>query len=125
MQSVMEQRLLKRRQEVTLSAEDGQALLERLESGALQAEDRHQLAQVIRVTQACQALLEVSSTPAATATQHKAKRKRQMAQASRRRHRREGYPWRAGQRSCGGLNEVCPAEAMSVQGGRVQRARAM
>jgi hypothetical protein len=91
----------------------------------LQAEDRHQLAQVIRVTQACQALLEVSSTPAATATQHKAKRKRPMAQASRRRNRREGYPWRAGHRSCGGLNEVCPAEAMSVQGGRVQRELAM
>ena len=83
----MKQRLLKRLHEVPLSAEDGEVLLERLESGALQAEDRHQLAQVMRATQACQELLEVLPAPAATATQRKAKRKRQIAQASRRRNR--------------------------------------
>ena len=83
----MKQRLLKRLQEVTLSAEDGQALLERLGSGALQAADRYQLVQVIRAPQACQELLAGSATPTATAPQRKAKRKRQMAKASRRRHR--------------------------------------
>ena len=84
----MKQRLLKRLQKANLSSDDGHALLERLESGALKAEDRHQLVQVIRATQACQELLEVSSLPAAPETQRKAKRKRQLAKASRRRHRR-------------------------------------
>ena len=73
----------------------------------------------MRATQACQELLEVLPAPAATATQRNAKRKRQIAQASRRRNRCEGYTWRAGYRGGGGLNEVCQAEAMSVQGDRV------
>lgn len=88
---MIRQLLMKHLQEVNLGVEDGQALLERLESGAVSAEDRHLLAQVVRATQASQTLLDVSSLPAHTTPPRTAKRKRQPAKASRRRTRREDW----------------------------------
>jgi hypothetical protein len=85
---VIRRLLMKRLQEVNLSLEDGQALLERLERGVLSADDRHLVAQVVRATHASQTLLDASRPPASTPPQRKAKRKRQAAKASRRRNRR-------------------------------------
>ena len=80
--------LMKRLQEVNLSPEEGLALLQRLENDTCSAEDRHLLVKVMRATQASQKLLEESTPPPSTRPQRKAKDKRQLAQASRRRNRR-------------------------------------
>ena len=79
-------KLLKRLQEVQLSPEAGLALMQRVETNSWSAEDREILIQVMRATQASQELVEVSPLPA-----RKAKRKRQLMQAARRRNRREGW----------------------------------
>jgi len=75
--------------QVNLGAADGQALIERLESGASSsAEERHHMLEVVRATQACQQLLAQPIPVARPASKHQARRKRQEARAARRRHRR-------------------------------------
>ena len=80
--------LMKRLQEVKLSPEEGLARVQRLEHDTCSAADRHLLAQVVRATHASQALLADASAPARITPQRTAKRKRQLAKASRRRKRR-------------------------------------
>ena len=86
-------KLLKRLQDVPLSPEEAQALRQRVETNTCSTEDRDRLAQVIRATtQVAAQLAEPSSQPAPRvfarpAPQRKAKRKRQLAKASRRRNR--------------------------------------
>ena len=86
-------KVLKRLQDVQLRPEEAPALLQRVETNTCSAEDRDLLAQVIRVTtQVSAQLLDVSPQPAPRVSerpspQHKAKRKRQLAKASRRRNR--------------------------------------
>jgi len=87
-------KLLRRLQAVKLSPDEAWALLERVKANTSSAEDREQLAHLIRVT------LEVTDqlraepdvqTPSVSqrlSLTHKAKRQRQLAQAARRRHRR-------------------------------------
>jgi hypothetical protein len=79
---------MQRLQEVKLSPEEGLALVQRLEHDTCSAADRHLLAQVVRATHAFQALLADAIAPARSTPQRTAKRKRQLAQASRRRNRR-------------------------------------
>jgi|SRR6266849_667410 hypothetical protein len=81
-------KLLKRLQEVQLSPEAGLALMQRVEINSCSAEDREILIQVIRTTQATQELVEASPLPAQSAPERKAKRKRQLMKAARRRNRR-------------------------------------
>ncbi len=81
-------RVRKRLQEGNLRPADGQALLERLEQGAVSADDRHLLAQGVRATPASQQLWAGSSAPVPPTPPRTAKRKRQRAKASRRRNRR-------------------------------------
>jgi hypothetical protein len=78
-------------EEVMLSPEDGEALLERIEHHTLSAEGRRVAVQLLRATQACQELLAQPSPAAQTASKHTAKRTRQMAKASRRRTRCSGW----------------------------------
>lgn len=87
-------KLLQRLQEVQLSPEEAQGLLQRVEINTCSAEDRDRLAQVIRATtQVSDQLLAPSPMPEQAAhgrpsPERKAKRKRQLAKASRRRNRR-------------------------------------
>ena len=87
-------KLLRRLQEVKLSPDEAWALLERVKTNTSSTDDREQLAHLIRVT------LEVTDhlradpavqTPPVSerlSPKHKAIRKRQVAKATRRRHRR-------------------------------------
>jgi hypothetical protein len=87
-------KLLRRLQEVKLSPDEAWALLERVKTHTSSADDREQLAHLIRVT------LEVTNqiraepgvqTPPVSAQlspKPDAKRHRQVAKATRRRHRR-------------------------------------
>jgi hypothetical protein len=87
-------KLLRRLQEVKLSPDEAWALLERVKTNTSSTDDREQLAHLIRVT------LEVTDhlradpavqTPPVSerlSPKHKAKRKRQLAKATRRRHQR-------------------------------------
>ena len=85
--------LLKRLQDVQLRPEEAPALMQRVETNTCSADDRDLLAQVIRVTTQVSAQLWDPSPPPALrgaerpSPQRKAKRKRQLAQASRRRNR--------------------------------------
>ena len=88
MPPVIRRHLIKRLQEVNLSLEDSQTLLECLEQGAVSADDRYVLAKVVRATHTAQELLNESIPSARTPPQPQAKRKRQLAKASRRRNRR-------------------------------------
>ncbi len=83
----MKRRLLHYLQEVTLSPEDGEALLERLQNDILSEADRRVAVQLLRATQACQELLEQPLPAPRTSAPRHAKRKRQVAKASRRRNR--------------------------------------
>jgi hypothetical protein len=84
----MRQRLIKRLEEARASPQEVQALVERMKNGTFSAEDRQRVLEVLRAEQEVLALLAAWTPPAARATQHKAKRKRQMAKMSRRRNRR-------------------------------------
>jgi len=87
-------KLLQRLQEVNLSPEEAQGLLQRVETNACSAEDRDRLAQVIRTTtQVSDQLLAPSPLPEQAShgrpsPERKAKRKRPLAKASRRHKRR-------------------------------------
>jgi len=87
-------KLLQRLQEVNLSPEEAQGLLQRVETNTGSAEDRDRLAQVIRTTtQVSDQLLAPSPLPEQAshgrpAPERKAKRTRQLAKASRRHKRR-------------------------------------
>ena len=86
---MMKRRVLNLLAQVHLGPEDGQTLIERLESGAsLSAEERHHMLEVVRATQACQQLLAQPSPAARPASKRQGKHKRQEAKAARRRHRR-------------------------------------
>lgn len=86
--------LLKRLQDVKLSPEEAEGLLERVENNDASAEDRDRLAQVIRTTTHVSAELLRASTwweeggGKRPAPARHAKRKRQLAKAARRRNRR-------------------------------------
>lgn len=86
-------KLLKRLQDVQLRPDDAQALMQRVETNTCSAADRDLLAQVIRATTQVSAQLLAPSPPPAPrvsarpAPQRKAKRKRQVAKAARRRNR--------------------------------------
>jgi hypothetical protein len=87
-------KLLRRLQEVKLSPEEGWAVLERVKTNTSSAEDREQMAHLIRVTlevtNQLQADLVVQLPPVSErpSAQQKAKRTRQLAKAARRRQRR-------------------------------------
>ena len=81
-------KLLKRLQAVNLSPEAGRALIQRVETNSCSAEDRDILIKVIRATQASQQCVEASPLPAQPSPERKAKRKRQLTKAARRRNRR-------------------------------------
>ena len=86
-------KLLKRLQDVPLRPEESQALMQRVDTNTCSAEDRDLFAQVIRATtQVAAQLLDPSPPPDPRVSerpspQRKAKRTRQLAKASRRRHR--------------------------------------
>jgi len=84
-------KLLRRLQEVKLSPDEAWALLDRVQTNTSSAEDREQLAHLIRVTTAVTEQLWVPpAAPAPPAPQRlsrQAKRKRQLAKAARRRQR--------------------------------------
>lgn len=86
-------KLLKRLQDVPLRPEETQALMRRVEINTCSAADRDLLAQVIRATtQVSEQLLASSPQPEPHVSerplpQRKAKRKRQLAKASRRHNR--------------------------------------
>jgi len=86
-------KLLRRLQEVKLSPDEAWALLDRVQTNTSSAEDREQLAHLIRVTTAVtEQLWAPPAAPAPPAPQRlsparQAKRKRQLAQAARRRQR--------------------------------------
>lgn len=88
-------KLLRRLQEVKRSPDEAWALLERVKTHTSSADDREQLAHLIRVTlevtDQLRADPDVQTPPVAErlAPKQKAKGKRQLAQAARRRHRRE------------------------------------
>jgi len=87
--------LLRRLQEVQRSPDEAWALLERVKTYTSSAADREQLAHLIRVTLDVTDQLwaepDVQTPPASErlSPTPKAKRKRQLAKATRRRHRRE------------------------------------
>jgi hypothetical protein len=81
-------KLLKRLQAVDLSPEAGLALIQRVKTNSCSAEDRDILIKVIRATQASQQFVEASPLPAQPSPERKAKRKRQLTKAARRRNRR-------------------------------------
>jgi hypothetical protein len=81
-------KLLKRLQEMQLRPEAGLALTQRVETNSCSAEARASLIQGIRVTQAFQELVEASPLPTQPSPARKAKRKRQLMKAARRRNRR-------------------------------------
>ena len=84
-------KLLRRLQEVKLSPDEAWALLDRVQTNTSNAEDREQLAHLIRVTTAVTEQLWVPpAAPAPPAPQRlsrQAKCKRQLAKAARRRQR--------------------------------------
>ena len=87
-------KLLKRLQEVDRSPDEAWGLLDRVKTPTSSAEDREQLAHLIRVTLAVTDQLwaepDVQTQPVSQrlSPQRPAKRKRQLAKAARRRHRR-------------------------------------
>jgi hypothetical protein len=86
-------KLLRRLQEVKLSPNEAWALLERVKTNTSSAADRAQLAHLIRVTlevtDQLRAVPDVQALPASErlSPKRKAKRKRQLAKATRRRQR--------------------------------------
>jgi hypothetical protein len=86
-------KLLKHLQDVPLRPEESQALMQRVDTNTCSAEDRDLLAQVMRATpQVTAQLLDPSPPPDPRVSerpspQRKAKRKRQLAKASRHRNR--------------------------------------
>jgi hypothetical protein len=86
-------RLLSRLQEVDLSPAEAWALLDRVQTHTSSAEDRERLAHLIRVTTAVTAQRQAAPAepelpaPQRRSPAHTAKRKRQLAQAARRRQR--------------------------------------
>ena len=80
-------KLLRRLQEVKLSPDEAWALLERVQTNTSSAEDRAQLAHLIRVTTAVTAQLRAAPAAQRLAPARQAKRKRQLAKAARRRQR--------------------------------------
>ena len=87
-------KLLKHLQEVDLSPDEAWSLLDRVKTHTSSAEDRERLAHLIRVTTAVTDQLRTepdepeSSSPQRLSPARKAKRKRQLAKAARRRQRR-------------------------------------
>ena len=87
-------KLLCRLQEVDLSPDEAWALLDRVQTHTSSADDRERLAHFIRVTTAVTDSLRAetaepeSSAPQRLSPARKAKRKRQLAKAARRRQRR-------------------------------------
>ena len=86
-------KLLRRLQEVDLSPDEAGALLARVQTHTSSADDREQLARLIRVTTAVTEQLQAAPTaseppaPQRVSPARKAKRKRQLAKAARRRQR--------------------------------------
>jgi hypothetical protein len=87
-------KLLRRLQEVDLRPDETWALLDRVQTNTSSADDRERLAHLIRVTTAVTDSLRAeaadpeSSAPQRLSPERKAKRKRQLAKAARRRQRR-------------------------------------
>jgi hypothetical protein len=87
-------KLLRRLQAVDLSPDEAWALLDRVQTNTSSADDRERLAHLIRVTTAVTDALQAeaaepeSSAPQRLSPERKAKRKRQLAKAARRRQRR-------------------------------------
>ena len=87
-------KLLRRLQAVKLSPDEAWALFERVKTNTSSADDREQLAHLIRVTlevtDHLRATPDVQTPPVSErlSPKQKAKRKRQLAKATRRRHRR-------------------------------------
>jgi hypothetical protein len=86
--------LLRRLQEVQLSPDEAWALLDRVTTHTSSADDRARFAHLIRVTTAvtdqlrAEAAAPEPSSPRRLSPERTAKRKRQLAQAARRRQRR-------------------------------------
>ena len=80
-------KLLRRLQEVKLSPDEAWALLDRVQTNTSSAEDREQLADLIRVTTAVTEQLWAPPAPQRLSPARQAKRKRQLAKAARRRQR--------------------------------------
>lgn len=85
----MKRRVLKRLEEVNLSPEEGEALLERVETDTLSADDRQHVLEVLRAERDVLTLLEQPQAAPRRRAERQAKRKRQLAKASRRRNRRQ------------------------------------
>ena len=87
-------KLLRRLQEVKLSPDEAWALLERVKTNTSSADDRERLAHLMQVTTEVtdhiRAQPDVQTPPGSQrlSPRRKATRKRQLAQAARRRHRR-------------------------------------
>ena len=87
-------KLLRRLQEVDLSPDEAWALLDRAQTHTSSADDRERLAHLIQVTTAvtdslrAEAAEPAPSAPQRLSPERKAKRKRQLAKAARRRQRR-------------------------------------
>ena len=87
-------KLLRRLQEVDLSPDEAWGLLDRVKTNTSSAEDRERLAHLIRVTTAVtdhiRAEPDIQTQPVSQrrSPQRHAKRKRQLAKAARRCHRR-------------------------------------
>ena len=80
--------LLRHLQEVKLSPDEAWALLDRVQTNTSSAEDREQLAHLIRVTTAVTEQLRAAPpAPPRLSPARQAKRKRQLAKAARRRQR--------------------------------------
>jgi hypothetical protein len=77
-------KLLKRLQEVDLSPDEAWALVDRVQTHTSSAEDHERLARLIRATAAVTDQLRI----APLAPERRAKHKRQLAKAARRRQRR-------------------------------------
>ena len=88
-------KLLRRLQEVKLSPDEAWALLERVKTPTSSADDREQLAHLIRVTlevtDHIRTAPDVQTPPVSErlSPKPKAQRNRQVSKATRRRHRRE------------------------------------
>jgi hypothetical protein len=86
-------KLLRRLQEVDLSPDEAWALLDRVQTNTSSAADRERLAHLIRVTTAVTEHLRAEPAapeppaPQRLSPERKAKRKRQLAKAARRRQR--------------------------------------
>ena len=86
-------KLLRRLQEVDLSPDEAWALLDRVQMNTSSADDRERLAHLIRVTTAVTDQLRAEPAapeppaPQRLSPERKAKRKRQLAKAARRRQR--------------------------------------